>query len=76
MTEISTKKKSNQKTPHIPSREEFHRYASNLISVGDYCTDYFPYQGRQSQKVESALQWTRKNALGKNQKEGYKNDRT
>lgn len=43
----------------IPTREEFHTYASNLISEGDFCTNYS--SGYQIDKVASAIKWTRKN---------------
>ena len=43
----------NHNTLHIPSREEFHRYASNLISEND-----FIYPGRSIQQTASALRWT------------------
>lgn len=43
----------------IPSREEFHRIASNELSEGDFCTNYS--SGYQINRVDSALKWTIKN---------------
>lgn len=45
-------------TLHIPSREEFHRYASNTLSEADFCTDYPGREGCQINKTSSALRWT------------------
>lgn len=47
----------------IPSREEFHRYASNKLTDGDFCTDYS--SGYQVSRVAQALDWTRKNCTKK-----------
>lgn len=47
-------------TLHIPTREEFHRYASNLLSESDFCTDYSGYPDVQASKVEAAIKWTLK----------------
>lgn len=38
-----------------PSREEFHRYASNLLTEADFCT-YSP--GNAVNKAANALRWT------------------
>lgn len=54
-TENYTKKHN---TLHIPSREEFHRYASNTLSEADFCTDYPGREGCQINKTSSALRWT------------------
>lgn len=54
-TENYTKKHN---TLHIPSREEFHRYASNTLSEADFCTDYPGREGYQINKTSSALRWT------------------
>ena len=47
----------------IPSREEFHRYASNKLTDGDFCTDYS--SGYQVSRVSQALDWTHKNCIKK-----------
>ena len=47
----------------IPSCEEFHRYASNLITIGDFDTDHS--NGIQAQKVGNAIDWTIKKAKNK-----------
>lgn len=54
-TENYTKKHN---TLHIPSREEFHRYASNTLSEADFCTDYPGREGCQINKTSSAIRWT------------------
>lgn len=43
----------------IPTCEEFHRFASNELSLGDFCTNYS--SGYQIDKVASAIKWTHKN---------------
>lgn len=43
----------------IPSREEFHRYASNTISISDFETGHT--SGIQVEKVVSSIIWTIKN---------------
>lgn len=57
---------TQRNTLRIPSREEFHRYASNLLSNSDFNTDYFSDPEFQINRVASALNWTRKNANSKN----------
>ena len=42
---MTTETQSHYTTPgnnnlKIPSREEFHRYASDTLSEADFCTDY------------------------------------
>lgn len=54
-TENNTQKHN---TLHISTREEFHRYASNIINEEDFCTDYPGYAGYQVDRVSSALRWT------------------
>lgn len=49
----------------IPTREEFHRYTSNAISVSDFHTDHT--NEIQIDKVDYALKWTVKNDKKKNQ---------
>ena len=48
----------------IPSREEFHKFASNLISIGDFDTDHS--NGVQVQKAGDAIDWTIKKTKSKN----------
>lgn len=48
----------------IPSREEFHRYASNVLSESDFCT-YYP-TGYTANKIASSLRWTIDNSKQKN----------
>lgn len=43
----------------IPSRDEFHKYASNLITISDFETDHT--NELQISKVDTALRWTIKN---------------
>ncbi len=48
---------SNYKTVKpLPSREELHRYASNALADGDFCTDYT--SGYQVSRVAQAIDWT------------------
>ena len=47
----------------IPSREEFHRYTSNLITESDFDTDHT--NKVQVEKVDSAIKWTIKNSKEK-----------
>ena len=50
----------------IPSREEFHRYASNTLTEWDFCTDFPPFlSGGQADRVASAMRWTQANAYGR-----------
>lgn len=44
----------------IPTREEFHRYASNTLTESDFCTDYHGIPGIQINRVDSAIRWTMK----------------
>ena len=46
-----------------PSREEFHRYASDTLSEADFCTDY--PTGYTVSKIASSLRWTKINSLNK-----------
>lgn len=43
----------------IPSREEFHKFANNTISLSDFET--YHTNGIQIEKVDSAIKWTIKN---------------
>ena len=47
----------------IPSREEFHRYASDTLSEADFCTDY-PTEYTVN-KIASSLRWTKINSPNK-----------
>jgi len=49
---------------NIPTHEEFHRFASNELSDGDFCT-YYP-SGYQISKVASAIKWTYNNEKKRN----------
>lgn len=62
MTETLNKTQKPHNSLHIPSREEFHRYTSNLISDSDFCTDYVPSEFSQSRKIINAIRWTKSNA--------------
>lgn len=42
----------------IPTREEFHRYASNVLNENDFCTDYPGSSGYQVNKVAQSLRWS------------------
>ena len=44
----------------IPTREEFHRYASNTLTESDFCTDYHGIAGIQIGRVDSSIRWTMK----------------
>ena len=55
---------TQRKTLRIPSREEFHRYTSNLLTEWDFCTD-FPPMGHVN-KTAKAINWSQKNAIGFN----------
>ena len=50
----------------IPSREEFHKFASNELALGDFCTNH--PSGYQVGRVEQAIKWTIANNRGRNQK--------
>lgn len=53
-------------TLKIPSREEFHRYASNLLTNTDFDTQRHAYDGFQISRTASALNWTLRNHNTKN----------
>ena len=42
----------------IPTREEFHRYASNVLNENDFCTDYLGSSGYQVNRVAQSLRWS------------------
>ena len=54
----------------IPSREEFHRYASNQLCESDFDTDY--PSGFQVERVSSAISWTYTNEKKRNSNYNYK----
>ena len=49
----------NYDTKNIPNHDEFHRFASNVLSENDFCTYY--NAGTQASKVAQSLNWTYKN---------------
>ena len=53
----------NYEGGNIPTREEFHRYASNKLADGDFCTEY--PSGYQVSRVAQALDWTIKKTAPK-----------
>lgn len=61
---------TQRKTLRIPSREEFHRYTSNLLSNSDFYTDY--PSGFQVERVASAISWTYANEKKRNCNYSYK----
>ncbi len=63
-----------KKTLEIPSREEFHRYASNLLTNADFDTERHACPGYQINRVASALNWTRENQRERNY--SYKTQRS
>lgn len=70
-TQRNSQSTTNKHTtlPDTPSREEFHRYASNHISEYDFSTDYPGAAGSQINNVASALRFTKSLAILKEQKE-------
>lgn len=56
---------TQRNTLRIPTREEFHRYTSNLLTNSDFNTDYFSDPYFQINRVASALNWTKRNAYGR-----------
>lgn len=49
---------TQRNTLRIPSREEFHRYTSNLLTNRDFETEYPGKEAYQANLVSSALRWT------------------
>lgn len=68
-TKKNSKKEPSKTNLYIPSRTEFHRYASNILSVCDFDTDY--PSGYQSDKVYSAISWTKTNEKKRNSRLFY-----
>ncbi len=62
--------------PAIPSREEFHRYCSNNLSLYDFETDYPPFPGQSINKTVTAIGWTIANERAGKNKIKYKNRST
>lgn len=61
MTEHSTDYTTTK--PHelrIPTREEFHRYAIDIIYEGDFCTNHPTSPGYIVDKIASSIRWTEK----------------
>lgn len=54
--ENNTSEASNTLT--IPTREEFHRYASNVLNENDFCTDYPGRSGYQVNRVAKSIRWS------------------
>lgn len=42
----------------LPSRQEQHRYASDVLSERDFCTEYPGLPGIKVSKIASSLRWT------------------
>lgn len=55
-----SKNKTQKQTLQIPTRDEFHRFASNRLSISDFATTC-PSIGVQISKVSSAIGWTYNN---------------
>lgn len=64
MTKATINTRQSNNTLHIPAREEFHRFTSNELSEGDFCTNH--PSGYQINKVTSALSWTFSNEKKRN----------
>lgn len=57
---------TQRNTLRVPSREEFHRYTSNILTEWDFCTDFPPFlSGGQADRIASAMRWTQANAYGR-----------
>lgn len=54
--------------PAIPSRDEFHHYTSNNLTLHDFETDYPPFPGHNVNAVGSAIKWT----FGNNKNKGHR----
>ena len=47
--------------PHIPTREEFHRYAMPKLSESDFCTNHpSAIPGSAVDRIASSIHWTEK----------------
>ena len=58
--------------PAIPSREEFHRYASNVLSLYDFETDYPPFPSHNIDATASSIGWAKGNNKNKGNKYKFK----
>ena len=58
--------------PAIPSREEFHRYTSNVLSLHDFETDYPTFPSHNIDAAESSIGWTKSNNKNKGHKYNFK----
>ena len=58
--------------PVIPSRDEFHRYASNSLALYDFETDYPPFAGHSINAAASSIGWTKANNKNKGHKYNFK----
>ena len=58
--------------PAVPSREEFHRYASNVLSLHDFETDYPPFPSHSINAAASSMGWTKGNDKNKGNKYKFK----
>lgn len=68
-TTITTPKATETRKPSpIPSREEFHRYASNKLSEIDFCTNYPQREGLCVAKTAQALRWSEQLNIGDRKK--------
>ena len=47
---------------HIPSRDEFHRYATDKLTDFAFCTDYPSAPGSTADRIAKSLRWTVSNA--------------
>ena len=57
---MNQNKPNNHQTLRIPTRDEFHRFASNHLSRADFDTHH-PSGGVQINKVIAAISWTYNN---------------
>lgn len=58
--------------PAIPSREEFHRYASNILNLYAFETDYPPFPSCNINAAASSIGWTKSKSNNKNKGNKYK----
>ena len=58
--------------PTVPSRDEFHRYASNQLSTYNFETDYPPFPAHNINITASAISWTKSNNKNKGNKYNLK----
>lgn len=69
ISNLQTTKSNNHTTLPLYSREELHRYASNILSESDFCTDY--PSGWQIEQCASSLSWTCNNEKKRKWKKLY-----